>query len=159
VENAAGSMTNVVMQLLRRPAEAIDPDQFDAYVWEALRFDPFLKMIARTCVRRHRLPSGAVVEPGGLVLLAVAAAMFDEAVVTEPDDFRLDRPPHAGLHFGYGPHACLGVHPGAIVISETVHRLLLRPGVRLLPPPDDEVVRDRGIFPDRLVLGLGEEGS
>ncbi len=41
------------------------------------------------------------------------------------------------------------------MISETVRRLLLRPGVRPLPPPDDVVVRDRGVFPDRFLLAIG----
>ena len=85
--------------------------------------------------------------------------MFDADVVPEPDAFRLDRPGHHQLFFGYGHHACLGVHPARVVICETVRRLLLRPGVRLLPPPEGRIDRAAGIFPDRFVLGLGAEGQ
>jgi len=154
VENAAGSMTNAARQLLARERTEVT----DADVWEALRFDPFLKMIARVCVRDHRLPSGSVVEAGGLVLIAVASAMFDEDMLDRPEEFRPGRPPDAYLHFGYGPHACLGAHSGAVVITETLRRLLRRPGVRMLPPPDDAVTYDRGVFPDRMLLGLGAAG-
>ncbi|MEV4089032.1 hypothetical protein AB0J43_53095, partial [Nonomuraea fuscirosea] len=40
-------------------------------------------------------------------------------------------------------------------IAETVRRLLLRPGVHLLPPPRGRVERSLGIFPDAFVLGTG----
>jgi cytochrome P450 len=157
VENAAGSMTNVLAHFLADPSlmaraaeAAVDPERFEPYVWEALRFDPFLKMIARVSVREHVLASGAVVPSVGLVLAAVASAMFDETAVEEPESFRLDRPEHVLLHFGHGPHACLGVHPGRAVITEVLRRLLLRPGLR----SDGETVRDRGVFPDSHVLHL-----
>lgn len=171
-ENASGSLVHLVQQILRRPrvhraaAEAAgdpDPAVFDRHVWEALRFDPFLKMIPRTCESDHVLAAGTphetTVPAGTLVLAAVASAMFDETVVQEPEEFRIDRPSHVGLHFGHGPHACPGVHPGAAVICETARRLLRRPGLRLLPPPDGAVVRDRDVFPDRFLLGLGQKGS
>jgi cytochrome P450 len=169
LENAVGSMTHLVRQLLLRPevhraaalaAAAPDPAEFDGHVWEALRFDPFLKMITRVGAQDHVLAAGTpretAVPAGTPVLAAVASAMFDETAVPEPDRFRTDRPPRTHLHFGHGPHACVGVHPGAAVISETVRRLLLRPGLRLLDPPDGAVVRDRDIFPDRFLLGLGD---
>ncbi|QKG19878.1 cytochrome P450 [Actinomadura verrucosospora] len=155
VENAAGSMTNAVSLLLGRPdlhaeaaAAADDPARFDPYVWEALRFDPFLKMIVRYCARDHVLPSGEAVPAGRLVVAAVASAMFDDAVVDDPAAFRTDRTEDAWLHFGHGPHACLGVHPGRAVIAETVRRVMLRPGLRAA----GEVRRDRDVFPDALDL-------
>ncbi|RKS70984.1 cytochrome P450 [Actinomadura pelletieri DSM 43383] len=155
VENAAGSMTNVVSLLLGRPelhaeaaAAAGDPERFDPHVWEALRFDPFLKMIVRYCARDHVLPSGATVPAGRLVMAAVASAMFDDTVVEEPAAFRTDRSEREWLHFGHGPHACLGVHPGRVVLAETVRRVMMRPGLRA----EGDVRSDRGVFPDGLVL-------
>ncbi|GGV24597.1 hypothetical protein GCM10010182_53990 [Actinomadura cremea] len=172
VENASGSMVHLVGELLSRPDEraraaeaARDPDPaaFDGHVWEALRFDPFLKVIARVGVRDHVLAAGTphatTVPAGTLVLAAVASAMFDADALADPLDYRPGRPADVYLHFGHGPHSCVGVHPGAAVMCEVVRRLLRRPGVRLLPPPDGDVVRDRGVFPDRFVLGLGPSGE
>jgi hypothetical protein len=33
---------------------------------------------------------------------------MDPAAVPDPGTFKLDRPATAYIHFGYGPHACLG---------------------------------------------------
>ncbi|MED7925871.1 cytochrome P450 [Nonomuraea sp. LP-02] len=169
VESAPGAMAEAVEQLLLRPmvlaeatAAAEDPERFDPYVWEALRFSPFFKLLPRLCERDHVLAAGTprstVIPAGTFVLAAPASAMFDADVVPEPDEFRLDRPRHHQLFFGSGHHACLGVHVAGPVIAETVRRLLLRPGVRPLPPPAGRVERTLGIFPDAFELGLGAEG-
>lgn len=39
---------------------------------------------------------------------AQAAACKDPEAVPEPDAFKLGRPDEAYIHFGYGPHECLG---------------------------------------------------
>ncbi|WP_336205896.1 cytochrome P450 [Nonomuraea sp. LPB2021202275-12-8] len=166
VESAPGAMTEAVEQLLLRPrvlARAVeaarDPALFDPYVWEALRFNPFFKLLPRLCERDHVLAAGTsrstMIPAGTFVLAAPASAMFDADVLEQPEEFRTDRPGHHRLFFGHGHHACLGVHPARAVICEVVRRLLLR-GVHPLPPPDGQVVRADGIFPDRFVLGLGE---
>ncbi|MEV4395840.1 cytochrome P450 [Nonomuraea sp. NPDC049607] len=168
VESAPGAMVEAVEQLLLRPrvlaeamAVAADPGRFDPYVWEALRFSPFFKLLPRLCERDHVLAAGTpratTIPAGTFVLAAPASAMFDDAVVPEPGEFRLDRPGHHRLFFGSGHHACLGVHVADVVIAETVRRLLLRPGVRLLPPPAGRVERTLGIFPDAFTLGFGPE--
>ncbi|MGI5170714.1 cytochrome P450 [Spirillospora sp. CA-253888] len=165
-ENASGSLVNAVEQILTRPglrAEAAAaasgaPERFDPYVWEALRFNPFLKAIARRASRDHVLAAGTpretLVPAGTLVLAVVASAMFDEAAVPEPERFRLDRPRHAYLHFGYGHHDCVGGDVGAVVLAETARRLLARPGLRPLGLPEGAVVRDRDVFPDHWTLSL-----
>ncbi|GHH72712.1 hypothetical protein GCM10017673_28070 [Streptosporangium violaceochromogenes] len=170
VESAPGAMAEAVEQLLLRPrvlARAVEaaagPDlaRFDGYVWEALRFNPFFKLLPRLCERDHVLAAGTPratpIPAGTFVLASPASAMFDADVVEEPEEFRADRPGHHRMFFGHGHHACLGVHPARAVVCETVRRLLLRPGVRLLAPPEGEMLRSHGVFPDRFVLGLGPE--
>lgn len=170
VESGPGAMTEAVEQLMLRPrihgeaaraAADPDPTRFDRYVWEALRFSPFFKLLPRLCERDHVLAAGTprqtLVAAGTFVLAAPASAMFDADVVEEPAEFRLDRPSHHQLFFGLGHHACLGAHPARAIICEVVRRLLLRPGLRPLPPPDGAVVRAHGIFPDRFVLALAPD--
>jgi cytochrome P450 len=159
LESGTASSANLVEQLLLRPsireaaAAASGSPDFDRYVWEALRFNPFLKVISRVCRNDYRL-GGTVIPAGSLVMVSLASAMFDERAVDDPEEFRLDRPAHVRLHFGFGPHQCLGTHPGAAMIAEAVRRLLARPGVRSLPPPEGAFVRQGG-FPERFVVGLG----
>ncbi|WP_283135227.1 cytochrome P450 [Rhizohabitans arisaemae] len=169
VESGPGAMAEATEQLLLRPqvlAQAVeaaaDPESFDRYVWEALRFNPFFKLLPRICERDHVLAAGTprrtLVPAGTLVLAAPASAVFDADVVDEPEEFRPERPDHHRLFFGLGHHSCLGIHPARVVICETVRRLLLRPGVRLLPQPEGEIIRAGGVFPDRFVLGLDPAG-
>ncbi|MGW4469895.1 cytochrome P450 [Nonomuraea sp. NPDC004354] len=152
LESAPGAMVEATEQLLLRPdvlAAAACDDDFDRYVWEALRFNPFFKLLPRICERDHEL-SGTPIPAGTFVLAAVASAMFDGDVLAEPESFRLDRPGRHQLFFGHGHHACLGVHPARVVICEAVRRLLRRPGVQVI----EGVSRSNGIFPDRFVLAL-----
>ncbi|MFC7584004.1 cytochrome P450 [Nonomuraea antimicrobica] len=166
VESAPGAMAGAVEQLLLRPhvlAQALevagDTERFEQYVWEALRFNPFFKLIPRICEQDHVLAAGtpraALIPAGTFVLTAPASAMFDADVVPEPEEFRPNRPRHHRLFFGSGHHACLGMHVAGPVIGEAVRRLLLRPGVRLLPPPEGEIEYRLGIFPGRFALELG----
>ncbi|MFC7640040.1 hypothetical protein ACFQX6_02570 [Streptosporangium lutulentum] len=64
VESGPGAMVEAVEQIMLRPqvrAEAVDaaadpdPARFDRYVWEALRFSPFFKLLPRVCERDHVL--------------------------------------------------------------------------------------------------------
>ncbi|TDE48495.1 cytochrome P450 [Nonomuraea mesophila] len=170
VESGPGAMAEAVEQLLVRPQvlaraveAAADPTRFDPYVWEALRFNPFFKLLPRVCERDHVLAAGTprstLIPAGTFVLAAPASAMFDADVVPEPGEFRIDRPRHHRLFFGHGHHSCLGVHLAAVVVCEVVRRLLLRPGVRPVPPPEGVLTRSAGIFPDRYVLAFGPAGQ
>ena len=140
-----------------------DPTKFDAYVWEALRLDPINPLLFRLTARDSIVAAGTAREtriPAGTIVFALtASAMSDENRVPEPDGFRTDRPEFLALHFGYGHHACLGRYVGAMVIPEVIRRILLRPGVRLLPSPAGDVDFKGGPFPERFVIGLDGAGS
>jgi cytochrome P450 len=167
VETTSQAIVQVIEQLLQRPeireqavAAAAEPDpaRFDAYVWEALRFNPINPLLFRRCESDYTVAAGTPRQtriPAGTVVFALtASAMFDEAVVPDPDVFRTDRPDFARLHFGYGHHTCLGRHVAAVTIPETVRRVLRRPGIRLLPPPDGGIDFAGGPFPERFVVAF-----
>ncbi|MEU4798261.1 cytochrome P450 [Streptomyces sp. NPDC023327] len=120
-----------------RSAAADDTTAFDGYVWEALRFHPFVPSTPRLCVREHVLAAGTPREtrlaPGTVVHAHLASAMFDETVVEDPYAFRPDRTPVHNLVLGHGAHACVGRYPARAILPEMVRRVLLRPGVRPLP--------------------------
>ncbi|MGI8330879.1 cytochrome P450 [Actinomadura scrupuli] len=171
LENTAQSVVQVIEQLMLRPgvrreaerAAADDPALFDRYVWEALRLNPFAAYVFRLCEETYTLASGTpreTVIPAGTVVMAChPAAMSDPAVVPEPDAFRIDRPAFAYLHFGHGVHDCVGGYAGAATITEMVRRVLLRPELQLLPPPDGAIGFDGTAFPTRFALAVGSSAG
>ncbi|MCZ0985072.1 cytochrome P450 [Streptomyces diastatochromogenes] len=145
-QNITQCVATAVKELTVRPevlAEAEraagngDPALFDSYVWEALRFHPFVPVTPRLCVRDHTLAAGTerqtVIPAKSVVLACFASAMFDGQVVDAPAEFRPGRPPAHNLVLGYGAHDCLGKYSASVIVPELVRRVLLRPGVRPLP--------------------------
>ncbi|MFF8382880.1 cytochrome P450 family protein [Streptomyces kanasensis] len=145
-QNAAQCAATALKELASRPDELAraeraaadeDPAVFDGYVWEALRFHPFVPSTPRLCVRDHVLAAGTPratpLAPGTVVHAHLASAMFDGTVVEEPYAFRPDRTPVHNLVLGHGAHDCVGKYPARAIVPETVRRVLLRPGVRPLP--------------------------
>ncbi|KAL2006622.1 hypothetical protein VTN00DRAFT_9290 [Thermoascus crustaceus] len=76
------------------------------YVLEAQRLTSSQADL-RICVGKTTI-DGQTFEPGHPVITLIANACRDPEVVPDPGTFKLDRPPSAYIHFGYGPHACLG---------------------------------------------------
>jgi cytochrome P450 len=167
VETISQAIVQALEQILSRPeihAEAGDAAKqeearFDAYVWEALRFNPINPLVFRFCERDHLLAAGTAREtliPAGTVVFAcTASAMFDEAVFPNPDTFNPDRPAYGYLHFGHGQHTCLGKYISLVVVPEVIRRVLLRRDVRLLPPPEGAVDWQGGPFPERFTIAYG----
>lgn len=166
VETTSQAVVQVIEQLLGRPevhaeaqaAATEDVERFDRYVWEALRFNPINPLLFRVCESDYTLAAGTprehVVPAGTLVFALTASAMFDDDVVDDPEAFRTDRPDYTGLHFGHGHHTCLGRHLSGVTIPEVVRRVLMRPGVGLLPHPEGAVDFQGGPFPERFVIAL-----
>ncbi len=172
VETISQAVVQVLRQILAREsvreeavAAAADPDTagFDAYVWEALRLDPINPLVFRFTERDTVVAAGTDREtrlPRGTVVFALtASAMSDEAYVASPDDFQVGRPDVPPLTFGFGDHTCLGRHVASAVVPEVVRRVLLRPGVRLLPSPEGDLDFAGGPFPERFLIGLRTAAS
>lgn len=126
-----------------------------AYVYEALRFDPFNPIMFRNCVGETTIgPRGKVIRAGADVYLAPLAAMFDERAFPSPKEFRTDRMISSYLHFGFGLHTCYGNFINRVTLPEILRPLLLDPDLRRLPGKAGQVVMD-GPFPDKLMLAVG----
>jgi len=148
----AGNETtrNLLGNLIYRLAE--DPSRYAALranrelvsnaVEESLRFDSPVQLLARTCTEKIDV-DGVAVAKGDRVLYSIASANRDERCVSEPDQFRLDRPrPRDHVAFGAGPHVC----PGAFLarmeakvaleaLLDRVERIELAPGYVFDPNP------------------------
>ncbi len=158
---AAGNMMEM---LLRRPdmmaaarqaARAGDPDLLRRCLFEVLRFKPIIPFWPRECKDDFRLAAGRWRSPrirkGTRVLVATQSAMLDPRQVGTPKRFDPGRPAADYMHFGYGPHHCLGAAIASAVIPAMLRPLLLC----------DEIKRGRGrrtffasIFPERLPVNF-----
>ncbi|KAJ5758694.1 hypothetical protein N7520_005850 [Penicillium odoratum] len=76
------------------------------YVLEAQRLTSNQRDI-RVCVGATTI-DGKQYKPGDVVVALFGPACKDPDAVSEPEQFKLDRPESAYIHLGYGPHACLG---------------------------------------------------
>ena len=112
-ETTVNLIANAHLAMLRRPhlwADlAHDPARVSGIVEETLRFDPPVQLVGRVAgddmtigEQQTRIPKGDT------VMLLLAAAHRDPAVIERPDDFDPDRPAIRHLAFGLGPHFCLG---------------------------------------------------
>lgn len=164
VDTTSKAVTHVIDELLRRPqaldgahqaAVAGDLDAVRGYAWEALRFLPQASFLQRFSPRdtpiggrKQSIPAGSV------VLVALLSAMFDEEALSEPSQFRTDRPEDRYLHFGHGMHTCFGREINAVQIPEMVAALVRLPHLRRAPGRLGRMAYD-GPFPDHLVVEFG----
>jgi len=137
-----------VLQQAQRAARAADPTQFDAIVWETLRYVPIGPFLFRKAASDYTVGRGTEREThipkGKVVLAATLSAMFDPLIFERPDEFLPNRNWYHYFHFGFGSHECLGKYIGMVMIPEMVRQLLRREGVQ----PSAEIDYQNGPFPE-----------
>lgn len=149
-------------QLLDRPAElagaqaaaaASDDGLLSRYVFEALRFNPNNPGVFRTTAEDYQVARGQLhsvtIPKGTLVLAATQSAMFDDAKVDQPCEFRIDRPPYVYMHWGYSLHTCFGQYINRVQIPGIL-KPLLAAGSLQRAPGDAGKLQYKGPFPSSL---------
>lgn len=165
IPTASKAFALVVEELLRRPAELEtaqqaaregDRDLVAAHVFEALRFRPHNWGVLRHCTADRRVAAGTARETtirgGDTVVAATQSAMFDEAAVSAPHEFRVDRPWEEYMHFGHGLHACFGQAINRVQLPALATALLEGPPLRRA---DSGELHWDGPFPAGLRVSLG----
>lgn len=165
IETTSAAIVQAIDQLLDRPpvlakalaaARADDPALFDAYFWEALRFNPMNPFVGRIAVADYTVAAGtdrtATIKAGSLVLASNASAMHDAAELPAPEEFRIDRPPYHYMHFGYGDHVCLGDQVSLQQAPEIARQILLAGYTRRADGPAGRIDMQGGPFPESITL-------
>lgn len=115
-------------------ARADDDEIMVQYVLESLRLNPFAAGIQRICAEDYVVARGtlrATKIPKGTGVLAITeSAMMDLRRVSKPKEFRLDRPAHIYMHFGFALHTCFGQYINLAQIPRIVKAVLKRNGLR-----------------------------
>lgn len=161
IETTSQAIVQATQQLLAHPvrlAAALAADasgdeaQFDAHVFEALRFNPITTIQFRFAEADRTLAEGtdyATPIPAGTVLaVCTGSAMFDPDLMPDPDRFDVTRPAMSYLHFGLGHHECLGRHVGKVAIPEAVRRILRQPDIRAADGEAGAIDFAGGPFPE-----------
>lgn len=167
LENTNTAIVNIIDWLLDHPdimAGAVDAARNNdsqllrKYVLETLRFHTPAPLMVRLSTREHTLAKGtdrATTIPAHTVVFAAnGSAMMDETELDHPQEFRLDRPPHHYLHFGWGIHQCLGKYISEVQVTEIVKGLLAVPNLRRAPG-DAGKLQYAGPFPKSFVVEFG----
>ncbi|WKX68676.1 cytochrome P450 [Streptomyces sp. XD-27] len=111
---------------LPRLVRACDERLLTTGVDEIIRFDGPAQGTSRVAVRTTTI-QGVTIEPGQVVMTALAAANRDPEEFPRPHELVLDRNPNRHLAFGWGAHACVGAVFGRLAIRELVRCLLRAP--------------------------------
>jgi cytochrome P450 len=110
-ETTVNLIANAILAMLRHPrywtALGDDAGHASAIVEETLRYDPPVQLVGRVAGADMTI-ADVTVPRGDTMMLLLAAAHRDPAVIERPDEFDPTRSPVRHLAFGLGPHFCLG---------------------------------------------------
>ena len=129
-------------------AQSKDMDGIRGLWLEALRFAPALPFLARYAPRDTHIGSPVAsgcthVAAGSDVGISLMHAMMDPAVTQEPTKFAHDRDRSLYMHFGAGPHRCLGEFIAAPLMDELMLQLFSTYRVTRLSGSRGEIQFDR----------------
>lgn len=113
METTFRGAANLAWLLLEHPGELeklkADRSLVPAAVAEMLRVEGPASMFPRKVIAPTEI-DGVRMEPGSMVYAMLAAANRDPTRWARADEFDVTRPMLANLGFGYGVHACIGMH-------------------------------------------------
>jgi len=125
-----------------------DEKEFDAMVWESLRFVPISPYMFRQASEDYVIAKNTdretLIKKGTNVLLLTQSAMFDNYSYDNPEVFDADRNWYHNFNFGFGSHDCLGKYVGMVMIPEMIKQVLLRDQIS----PISEMDYKNGPFPE-----------
>lgn len=123
----------------RQAAVNGDRDLLWRHARESLRFRPQSPALLRAD------------RTGTPVMVSTRSAMHDPSFVDRPSRYQTDRPERCYLHFGAGPHTCLGRDLARELTVSAMAVLLQEPRLRRMPGPSGRPTLD-GPMPAHLVV-------
>ncbi|KAF2141807.1 uncharacterized protein K452DRAFT_287766 [Aplosporella prunicola CBS 121167] len=79
------------------------------------------------------------VRPGDRVFVSFVGAAKDPNIFPDPDNVHLDRPLDAYLHYGVGPHECLGMRASRVALTAMLKVVGGLEGLRRAPGPKGQL--------------------
>jgi cytochrome P450 len=151
--HTTGNAVKTILECGLDPATLFTtPEQTEATVEEALRYDAPLHLFTRHALQDVELEGGVAVKKGELVGLMLGAANRDPQRFAEADRFDPFRTDGQNVSFGAGIHFCIGAPLARIELQTALSTLFRRlPGLRIAEPPHyNNVYHFHGL--DRLMV-------
>jgi cytochrome P450 len=104
-------------------------------VEELVRWTCPVQGLGRTVTEDTEL-GGCPLKQGDKVMLMWAAGNRQGSVFADPDHLNFDRRPNPHLGFGHGPHKCVGLNLGKLMLRVALEEFLTRIGPFELADPD-----------------------
>ncbi len=128
-DTTSATLAGGLLALLQNPDEMrklrANPDVIPAAVDEMVRWVSPVKHFFRTATEAYTL-RGKSIRPGDHLLMAYPSANRDEDAFERPFAFIADRNPNRHLGFGFGIHACIGMHLAKVEMVTFFRELLKR---------------------------------
>lgn len=110
-----------------------DPNLFDDFVEEVLRFTSPFQFVSRIAICDVEI-GGQLIKKGEWVMAFLGSGNRDAEFFEDPDSFDMRRSPNRHFGFGYGIHLCLGAPLGRLEAKIAVLEMLRRlPNLRFNP--------------------------
>lgn len=128
-DTTSSSVTGALWALAERPDQLArvqrEPGLVPSLVEEAVRWTTPIHQFVRRAACDAEV-AGQRVAKGERVVLCFPSGNRDEEVFPAPFEFQADRQPNRHIGFGFGAHACLGVHLARIEMTILFEELLPR---------------------------------
>jgi len=128
-DTTSSSLAGALWALAERPDQLArvraDRSLVPSLVEEAVRWTTPIHMFVRTAARDAAV-AGQTVRKGERVVLSFPSGNRDEEAFDAPFEFRVERTPNRHIGFGFGAHACLGVHLARMEMAIFFEELLPR---------------------------------
>jgi cytochrome P450 len=118
-----------VLALMQSPSQwqllKTHPDVMPKAIAEIVRWVSPVKHFFRSATQDYVL-RGKTIKEGDFLMLCYPSGNRDETVFDAPFSFRVDRTPNRHLGYGYGIHACIGLHLANLELEILFRELLAR---------------------------------
>ena len=152
-DTTANTIANGVLTLLTHPDQfervAADPDLIPGAVEEVLRYRSPVQLSLSRLTTEDVTYAGVTIPAGSIVLLSLAGANRDPALIEEPERFDVTRDPAHNRHlsFGFGAHHCLGASLARAEVQSALTTLISRlPSLQLAAVPDELPYRNLALI-------------
>lgn len=118
-----------LLALLQNPSQwqqlKANPDLLQKAIPEIVRWVSPVKHFFRAATQDYQL-RGKTIKAGDFLMMCYPSGNRDEEVFDEPFAFKVDRTPNRHLGYGYGIHACIGLHLANLELEILFRELLAR---------------------------------